>query len=141
MTLTKEQREALAAIVEARRIQQRPASEDAVAWMCEVKTMGGWEKATALHKPGEVEDKLRNIRPLYAAPVKPVWRDIASAPKETDQRLLLFANGEVVIGYRNSFYEGSPWFHSDDLGPLCWGVIEPTHWMPLPPAPAGEVKP
>ena len=39
------------------------------------------------------------------------WQDIATAPKEPEVRLLLYADGEVVIGYRNPFYEGniSPW--------------------------------
>ena len=63
------------------------------------------------------------------------WQPIETAPTEPDTRMLVCAGGEVVIGYRNSFYEGSPWWHSEDEGPLSWGAIEPTHWMPLPPPP------
>ena len=64
------------------------------------------------------------------------WQSIETAPDTTDERVLVFAEGEVVIGYRNSFYEGAPWWQCEDEGPLVWGRIQPTHWMPLPPAPA-----
>lgn len=61
------------------------------------------------------------------------WKDVASAPPDRDKRLLLIVDGEVVIGFRNSFYTGAPWWHCDDDGPVAWGAIDPVFWMPLPP--------
>lgn len=61
------------------------------------------------------------------------WKPIETAPTKLNHRVLVYAGGEIVVGYRNSFYVGAPWFQCEDDGPLNWGVIEPTHWAPLTP--------
>lgn len=38
------------------------------------------------------------------------WQPIETAPTELGKRVLVYADDEVVIGYRNDFYEGAPWF-------------------------------
>lgn len=62
------------------------------------------------------------------------WQPMETAPAETETRVLVSVEGETVIGYRNSFYEGSPWWCCEDDGPVSWGGIEPDGWMLLPEA-------
>ncbi|MBA3577289.1 MAG: DUF551 domain-containing protein [Sphingomonas sp.] len=66
------------------------------------------------------------------------WQPIETAPFEPDGRFLVYTEGEIVIGYRNCFYDGNPWWQCEDEGPVNWGAIKPTHWMPLPSPPAAD---
>lgn len=52
------------------------------------------------------------------------WRPIETAPKDGSEFLLVQPDGSMHVSYH---YQGS------------WGFSpEPTHWMPLPPAPVSE---
>ena len=72
------------------------------------------------------------------------WRDIETAPKETEIFIGRFIDGEFRFGkavcfyevgneFAGEFYRG--WFWSID--DVCESVADcPTHWMPLPKPPA-----
>jgi len=58
------------------------------------------------------------------------WRTIDSAPKDGRKMLGLIGEDEVgTIWWHRDAYEGEWWMDEADSEP------EPTHWMPMPPAP------
>lgn len=69
--------------------------------------------------------------------LKPVWRDIESAPKD-GTRVILAVTGGMVVGHwvRHRAYAHCwawmvlPWPDCDFLM-----AVEPTHWLPLPQPP------
>jgi len=73
----------------------------------------------------------RAIAPLIAKQVMPQWEPIETAPKNGDV-ILVYANGRRIIAWWNYFQfdkHNNGWDFSGN------GFINPTHWMPLPPAP------
>ena len=58
------------------------------------------------------------------------WQDISTAPKDGSD-ILILSNGCCVCGYWNS-REGA-------FVTFQYGIDSPTHWMPLPPNPTGEL--
>jgi len=101
-------------------------------------TERGCRKAGACWHDGTREQQLRP-----QASVSP-WRDIASAP--TDLNRALVSDGDyVVLGeqWSNTAMEPPP--DPEERGAMVWtdedGLSldpQPTHWMPLPPPPAGK---
>lgn len=90
------------------------------------------------------------IRSALSAQVQDVagWRPIETAPKERQQRVLLtLPNGRVTEGW----WGAAKYNRSKKEYDLAWvsspysGDVSPTHWMPLPAAPAkqegGESQP
>lgn len=80
--------------------------------------------------PGRITDAI----PLYAAPPSAglggEWRGIDSCP-ENLMVLIACPNGTIWIASK----DGDEWFGiEDDFGT----VIEPSHWMNLPPPPAAD---
>lgn len=78
----------------------------------------------------------RDVFPLYTHPSPPEgmagWRPIETAPKDGGEILLRSARGRIADG---------AWGQPDGwANPNCWVWPyinqEPTHWMPLPKAPA-----
>ena len=58
------------------------------------------------------------------------WQDISTAPKDGSD-ILILSNGCCVCGYWNS-REGA-------FVTFQYGIYSPTHWMPLPLKPTGEL--
>ena len=80
----------------------------------------------------EIEEK-------EVAEMKDDWRPIETAPKD-GTKVLMFPSPHGFyagywIGHWTDLY-GGVWY-MDDIGHLN-GMWAPTHWMPLPPPPAGE---
>lgn len=65
------------------------------------------------------------------------WQDISTAPKDGTRVMLSYDDFVTTGRYWDAWNDGTAdWFDdSDDV--LC-GYLEPTHWMPLPPAPEKE---
>lgn len=67
------------------------------------------------------------------------WQPIETAPKDPDDRIVLWDGYNVFIGFwsniRASVVRGGDGWLTDGLQGL---MIAPTHWMPLPPPPAQE---
>lgn len=61
------------------------------------------------------------------------WRTIESAPKDGTEVLIWDGASMVVAMWRPNLL--IPWRGTYGDGDAAW---EPTHWMPLPPAPKGE---
>ena len=62
------------------------------------------------------------------------WQPIATAPKD-GKLVLLFGRHYIKTGY----YDDTP--QIGNYPNWRWGLtIEPTHWMPLPPAPDVAIK-
>lgn len=67
------------------------------------------------------------------------WQKIETAPPTSGHGLHVllyvprYALGSLIVeGWVNTAHPGSPWVAQNG------GQIEPTHWMPLPPAPHEE---
>jgi hypothetical protein len=67
------------------------------------------------------------------------WQKIETAPPTSGHGLHVllyvprYALGSLIVeGWVNDAHPGSPWVAHNG------GQIEPTHWMPLPPAPPEE---
>jgi hypothetical protein len=89
-------------------------------------------------RPLSVGDSLYAAPPAQPAePLQPQWRDIESAPR--DHTEILLSNGEHV--------SSGAWFTGEDDHEAQWmdwsgGMLpEPTHWMPIPPAPKASHDP
>lgn len=81
----------------------------------------------------EWAEGIRGMRFRKPEPAFGDWRDIDSAPKD----------GTRVLTHRQGFAESMAvaWWHESELE---WVAVhgsywpEPTHWMPLPPAPKSK---
>lgn len=73
------------------------------------------------------------------------WQDISTAPKDGTYFLAHGAfmprGGFAVIRYGGENGTAGAWgeyiWATPDSGVSTWAELVPTHWMPLPPAPAG----
>jgi Protein of unknown function (DUF551) len=64
------------------------------------------------------------------------WQPIGTAPKIEDNRILLFCDGDVVVGRWCAIRYTMPgWFHADEESDIPYGYFNPTHWMPFPEPP------
>ena len=87
-----------------------------------------------------VSDLIQERDALKQALAPPVsgWRDIASAPKDDD--VLLYSENEGVrAGYWYDLQTPPPhgWWAVETQG-LTGGIVQPTHWMPLPDPPVDD---
>lgn len=64
------------------------------------------------------------------------WRPIEAAPKDGTPLLLLWPDAaeKMAVMWWDGYCEGWMGYY-DGINP---GQMPPTHWMPLPPPPAGE---
>jgi len=58
------------------------------------------------------------------------WRPIATAPLDGRRILVWTAKSGCALAYWFATDDDYGWWSSDEQG-----VVQPTHWMPLPPAP------
>lgn len=84
----------------------------------------------------EREDEILRLRAENAtlrAQVEQKWQPIETAPKDGTQLLLTCVGwAEPVVAHWNA----GAW----DDGDYCDYMTGLTHWMPLPPPPAGDAK-
>ena len=102
---------------------------------------GDFEKAQA--NKAFADSLKKAIAAIDAAPTPPVsedrWQPIETAPKETTQMFVVVAFGAKVGA---TPYNSDPWCVWHQRGEFVrWPhKFSPTHWMPLPKAPAMEGK-
>ena len=108
--------------------------------------------------PASSFDPDKCAAPVVSAPVASEWMPIESAPKDGRSMLLGYFNSaekwrtmrgqwmsqdEIDENWEDPEYGVPGWYEtvveSDDI-PNCW-FTEPTHWMPLPPAPGAQAAP
>lgn len=83
--------------------------------------------AKRIDAENEVE-RLRSAVTRLTADLQNQWRDISTAPKD---------GTEILALYDDDFRQVVTWDAMMDGWLVCENFyIEPTHWMPLPPAPA-----
>ena len=106
-------------------------------WLDEIEALRAeneWQPIETNGATNELENHMCNCE----------WRDIETAPKETEIFIGRFIDGKFRFGkavcfyevgneFEGEFYRG--WFWSID--DVCESVADcPTHWMPLPKSPA-----
>ena len=72
------------------------------------------------------------------------WRDIETAPKETEIFIGRFIDGKFMFAKSALFYEQGNEFEGEFYRGWYWSIDDvynsvaecPTHWMPLPKPPA-----
>lgn len=66
------------------------------------------------------------------------WRPISEAPKDGTPLLLLWPDAaeKMAVMWWDEYVENWQGYY-DGINP---GYLPPTHWMPLPPPPAGEPR-
>jgi hypothetical protein len=110
-----------------------PAVEP-VAWVDEraIAWLQGRNPAAHITTPLQAGKSFERPMPLYAAPAAPApaWQPIETAPKNCVDVLLNIPGRQPVVA---AFYRGG-WAPVDLGGNHLRGT--PTHWMPLPEAPA-----
>ena len=121
--------------------RRTPAPEgEVVAWRYRQRSgAGGW--AVSLEDMSDWPNLI--CEPLYAAlrPTDTGWRDIATAPRDGTDCILWDRNHARFGSWRvdEGFASKEPMWLDDSYDDYSSGFasnpLEPTHWMPLPPAP------
>lgn len=94
----------------------------------DMKMLAAWDGTPYRIVPTEEYARLRTL--LSSSRGEQGWRTIDSAPKDGRKMLGLIGEDEVgTIWWHRDAYEGEWWMDEADSEP------EPTHWMPMPPAP------
>lgn len=66
------------------------------------------------------------------------WQPIETAPREDGERILVYSGAGVSLAEWRTHFKA---FSDPECGSLMNGVLEPTHWMPLPEPPDVPAKP
>ena len=91
-----------------------------------------------------VADALMQQRDELLAALECRWRPIETAPKNKEVFIGAFIDGEFHFGKSVRYYERGNEFEGEFYHGWYWSIDDvsesvadnPTHWMPLPPAPA-----
>lgn len=94
----------------------------------------------AFHSKVRTDDVLRKVWDEAQRQATPTWQPIETAPKNGTWILLAAKddreeNLAVQSGFWSIIYDGWRDFKNDNC---AIGGFEPTHWMPLPPAPTAS---